>query len=304
MTGPSDPPPVAKYLTAELAEQMSGGHLQLAAPRAPDDIPIISPDRARDLARAFLHSWGRETVSRWAWERGTPIDQGSITPGDRVYFARTPHGRLPDDLYHPAIRRIYGPMYLVPMVAGGETVALLAVSAYSTDLEIDAKGLIRSPFFGGSYFFSTAVAPNPRDKRFQFTPVTPEEAVAYAGRLTGAHVSALPELVLMPPFHPTSAQWRLTMDRPVQVRRRSVPGLTRRGEEVSGSEPAFATKELYVGPNRLVTVPARVQPAHKRVAYPVGQERGGNQPHVTTDLPRRDDLPLEFEAVVIQPEGR
>ncbi|HEX8431993.1 MAG TPA: hypothetical protein VF625_11920, partial [Longimicrobium sp.] len=107
-------PDVSPYVTTEVAEQLTlEGRFRFPTPRAPDDIPIISEGRARELAVAFLRTWGHSVVPRWAWERNSPIDAGSLSPASRVYFAHSPHGRLPDDLYHPAIRRIYGPMYIV-----------------------------------------------------------------------------------------------------------------------------------------------------------------------------------------------
>ena len=298
-------PNVNPYVSERLAGQLTAdGHFRLAPAQAPDDIPIISADRARELARAYLRSWGRDQLARWAWERGGSLDPGAVAPSSRVYFAQTPHGRLPNDLYHPAIRRIYGPMYIVPLEHQEQVVALLAVSAYSTDLGVDSGGLIEMPKLGGSYFFSKAVAPAPRDPRFQFVAVSPEEAVKHVAERTGARVTEVPELVLLAGYHPASAAWRIRVDRPVRVRRTALPtspGVTR----ANPNPTPFAVREVYVANNHIVTVPSPDQPTHKSVHYPTGPGTArGEQPGTAYDLPRRGELPILHETVEFDEEGR
>lgn len=297
-------PDVNPYVSEQLKEHLTpDGRFRLAPAKAPDDVPIITPERARDLARAYLASWGDASVSRWAWERGGSLGTDVVAPSARVYFAQSPLGRIPDDLYHPAVRRMYGPMYIVPLESGGEVVALLCVSAYSTDLEINARGLVETPKLGGSYFFSKAVAPDPRDPRFRFVAVSPEEAVEYVARRTGARVTEIPELVLLPGYHPASAAWRVRLDRPVRVRRISLPSSAAAAPRPPDTAP-FEVRELYVANDRILTVPSREQPAHKRISYPTGPgtSRAG-EPSRMYDLPRRRDLPILHEAVAFDEVG-
>lgn len=297
-------PDVKPYVTEQVAKQLTPeGRFQLALARAPDDIPIITAERARELARGYLRSWGPASVPRWAWERGGSLDPGAITPASRIYFAQTPLGRIPDDLYHPAIRRIYGPMYIVPLESGGEVVTLLCISAYSTDVEINSRGLIETPRLGGSFFFSKAVAPNPRDPRFHFVAVSPEEAVKHVAEQTGARVTEVPELVLLAGYHPASAAWRIKLDRPARVRRIALP--TPPGVVLPAPDATpFAVSELYVANNYILTVPSNNQPPHKRINYPTGPgEPRGQQPSKMHDLPRRGELPILHEAVAFEKEG-
>jgi hypothetical protein len=297
-------PGVHPYVSEQLAKQLTPeGRFRLAPAKAPDDIPIITPDRARELARAYLRTWGRDQAARWSWERGARVDVGAIAPSSRVYFAHSAQGRLPDDLYHPAIRRIYGPMYQVPLEAGGEVVALLSISAYSTDLEIDKRGLVVSPPLGGSYFFSKAVAPSPRDPRFRFEAVTPEAAAKQVSERTGARVTELPELVLMPGYHPSSARWRVKLDRAVQVRR--VAAKTAPGAAAPPPDPApLPVQELYVGPNSIFTVADGAQPSSTRVLYPTGPgPRNGAEPTASRAVQRRGSLPLSHQRVSLDGEG-
>jgi|GEM_PF-2417491 hypothetical protein len=296
-------PDVSPYVTASLAEQLTpDGRFRFAAPRAPDDIPIITPERAGELASAFLRTWGPSVVPRWAWERNSPIDLGSLSPSSRVYFAHSPHGRLPDDLYHPAIRRIYGPMYMVPLESGGEVVALLSISAYSTDLRIDTDGTVLMPVLGGSYFFTEAVAPAPREPRFHYEPVTPEEAVKRVGEATGARVNETPALLRRAHYHPSLAMWRLKLDRPIRVRRQPSPGPKGMPSFVPDDVPV-SVRELYVGPNSFLSIPRAVQPAHFPFSYPTGPGgRDDHGPHKMFNLPRRNDLPVEHDPVTIDPD--
>lgn len=239
-------------------------------------------------------------MPRWAWERGGSLDVNAIEPASQIYFAQTPLGRIPDDLYHPAIRRIYGPMYIVPLESGGEIVTLLCISAYSTDVEINSRGLVETPRLGGSFFFSKAVAPNPRDPRFHFVAVSPEEAVKHVAEQTGARVTEVPELVLLAGYHPASAAWRIKLDRSIRVHRIALPGVPR---PVPDATP-FSAQELYVANNHILTVPSKEQPPHKRINYPIGPESPrGDEPSRMYDLPRRGDLPILHEPVAFEKAG-
>lgn len=303
MTEPSAESPLEKYVVGAAADQLRDGKFVLATPEAVNGIPIISAERARALATAYLHTWGSTMIPLWAWERDVPLSSGAVAPGSRIFFAQTPYGRFPGDLYHPAFQRIYGPWYLVPLNAGDETVALLAVSAYSTDVTIDHDGRIRTPPLGGSYFVSKAVAPTPRLPKFHFVPVSPEEAVERVAKLTGASITEAPRLVLPNNgVHPALAHWRVALDRPVLVRRGVL--FDRPGAALPDQTP-IAVREVYAGPNGRLFIAKADQPAHIRVLYPTGPgSRDGPQPHAVHHLPRRPDTPVDFEPVTLVIEGR
>jgi hypothetical protein len=189
-------------------------------------------------------------------------------------------------------------MYLVPMLAKDETVAYLAISAYSTDLKIRENGTIDMPAKGGSYFFPVAVAPHPPQKRFHFVPVGPEEAAAYVAERTGVRIDAVPRLVLRDgAWHPATAQWRLTLERPVRIRRQPSP--ERPG--VSVDDAPVAVREVFVGPNREIRIASARQPVSGRVVYPTGPARAGEVgAHAVHELPRRAEMPTEFDTVVLE----
>jgi hypothetical protein len=293
-------PDVSPYVTASLAEQLTPeGRFRFPPPKAPDDVPIITEQRARELAVAYMRTWGGYRRGEWAYERGAPLPSGDVVPADRIFFAETPHARFPDT-YHPASKRMYGPMYVVPMEASGELVAYLAISAYGTDLGIRADGTIESPRLGGSYFFAAAVAPNPSQKRFRFEPVGPEEAVERVSRAAGARAALPPKLILQNAgWHPATALWKVTLDRPVKVRRKPHPG---RPEAAVDPAPALV-RDLYVAPGGELRIPTAQQPAHVRVGYTAGPPTAGGAPQAVHQLPRRADLPLVFDAVTLETEG-
>lgn len=162
-----------------------------------------------------------------------------------MYFADTPHGRIPDG-FHGAYQRMIGPWYLLQFMDGDEPVLAFAVSAYSTDLEI-RNGIVREPVEGGEYFTfraitgSTVTGPG--------FPVSPEEAIAHVHAVTGAKVVRVPELVLRnSAWSQFSAQWKLELDRPVTVE--TVPADGNR-HPVGRSR----VTELFVGPANSILLP-------------------------------------------------
>lgn len=287
----SVPPELQACVSQEAARQIGpDGRFLLPTPRAPDDVPILTPDRARELARAFLATWGHAHAEVWTRQRGSALDVGDLHLSDRVYFAQSPHGRFPDG-HHGAYRRMLGPWYVLHFTDGRQPVLAVALSAYGTDLEI-RDGTIHQPAEGGAYFMTSAVAATDT-VRGPYHPVTPEDAVALGGELTGARIDAAPELVLRTGWHPVMSAWKLALDRPVAVTRKDVPGTSAPGERV-------VTREVYVTPGNVLLLPARVQPAGSRI---VTEDLPGHSA-ATIDVPRRGELPVAFDEVTVAAEGR
>lgn len=259
IAGPIAPPNLQAYVTGSAAASLNAqGLFNLAAPVAPGARPIISAERAGELALAAVRSWGPSLNGAWNEERGEPISLSHLQVGPRTLFARTPYGAFPGG-YHPASARAYGPYYLVTLYSGVDPVLLISVAAYNEDTKINERGLVERPVFSGMEFITQAL---PRDTA-DFRMISPEEAVALAGRATGARVTTTPELVrLGMPNAPASAVWKLTLDRDVPVKARS------------GSR---RVRELYVAPERnrrlMIAVPsaARVEHTSGVVMLPSGQ---------------------------------
>jgi hypothetical protein len=228
------PPNIHRFVTGQAAASLGAdGRFALAAPAAPDDRPIISAERAGELALASVRTWGPSLHQAWERERGGPIDLASLRVGGRILFARSPYGKFPDG-YHPAFARTYGPYYLVTLYSGPDPVLLITVAAYNEETRIDEKGLVRRPVNSGAEFFSMGLPAQSNE----FQLVSPEAAVEEVGRVTGARVTATPELVrLGMPYHPATAVWKLSLDRDIPVQAR-------------GKGTTHRVRELYVGPVR------------------------------------------------------
>lgn len=259
IAGPAVAPPnLQRHVTAEAAASLNAqGMFALAAPAAPDARPIISAERAGELALASVRSWGPSLRAGWEKERGQRIDLENLRVGGRVLFARTPYGKFPDG-YHPALARAYGPYYLVTLYSGAHPVLLISVAAYNGETRINQRGLADRPVLSGMEFISRAL---PLDTT-RFRLLSPEEAVEHVARTTGARVAATPELVrLSMPNAPESAAWRITLDRELPIRART--GATR-------------VRHIYVSPERgrrlmaAVGAKPRVERTSGIVVLPVG----------------------------------
>jgi hypothetical protein len=190
-----DPPAsLRQHVTGAAAQAINAnGYFDLAHPGAPSTVPILSPERAGMLARAYVKTWRDFIRGPLEKERGGPIPFDQLQPG-RVFFAQTPFGVVPDG-FHPVYRNMYGPYYLVTMVNGREPVLIISVAAYATYEQIDERGYLKPTVRGGDEFIHMAVA---RGERIGtgFQPNYPEQAVEQVGRATGARATHVPAVVL------------------------------------------------------------------------------------------------------------
>jgi hypothetical protein len=216
-TGIEAPPPdIRPYVAGEAAAALSAsGTFPYAGPTHDRGERMISPERAGELALAYVRAFGQFFHRSWEKDAGRSIHLPSLRVDTRVFFAEAPYGRFPEGPFHPAYRKIFGPEYIVTLTDGRTPVLLVGVSAYNTDVAIDERGLVVTPPDGGSEFTSFGI---PSDTSV-YTHLTPERAVARVGHRTGARVLSPPVLLQMSAFHhPVLAVWRLSLDRPVPVR--------------------------------------------------------------------------------------
>lgn len=278
---------IQRYVTGNAALSLSPqGQFQLPAPRAPDSVPIISPDRARDLAQAFVRTWGPHYERVWSEERGAPIRVDALEPAGRVLYASTPYALFPTG-FHSAFRKAYGPWYLVVMAERGTPALMVAVSAYNTDLRIDGHGRVITQQQAGNEFEAWVIGPSDRALR----PATPEEAVARIARATGIRTREPPHLLLRDSRqHPASALWSLALERDVRVRPR-------------GGGAEVATESLLVGPNGKVFFAPASQPSEEvttAIRYTPDGERVGPE---TVRLPMRPGAATLYVEVNLESES-
>jgi hypothetical protein len=288
IAGPDQAAPrLSQFVTGNAAAALDAeGRFSLADPSAPGNRPIIKAERAGELALSYVRSFGPSLKGVWEEERGAPIDINTLRADGRILYAATPYGAFPSG-FHPGFETAFGPYYLVPLTSGGKPVLLISVAAYNTQTSIDRRGFIDRPLYRGNEFVSRGI---PVDST-QFRLVSPEEAVAYVGRVTGARISRTPELVRMAlPHAPASALWRLTLDREVEVRAGRDRGRAR-------------VREIYIGPDQdnrmMMSMPRtdRFQP------FPALRIDNGHERNEIAQVPVLDGAPVSFEPVVVDQGG-
>lgn len=294
-TQPIMPAQIQAYVTGDAARSLgSDGLFELTPATAPADLQIIAPGRAGELASAYVRTYGPTMGPGFKMFGASDIDVGKLEMSPRVFYAETPFARFPD-VWSLAPRRHFGPYYVTHFLLDGRPALTVAVSAYAQDVRISLEGRIVLPVQVGGLFYDFPVTQ--QGARVSYRPVSPEEAVQMVAAQAGARVTNPPRLMLRDRrFHPVTAQWQLTLDRPVGVKR--------------GSE-RLSVRELFVGPNGALSVPSAAQPTATRAEYrsgprpmragPSRSTRGqGAAPRSAVDLPRRPGIPTEFDDVILE----
>jgi hypothetical protein len=277
-------PEIRAYVAGDAAQNLeTGGRFVLAPPPAEIDGPLITPEQAGEFAVAFARKWGRFYIEDWSKERGSPVDPASLSPDPRIFYAETSFGRVPDG-FHPAFRRSYGPWYLVTLVQGGKPALQVAVSAYNTELKIDAHGMLVHPMHSGNDFYAVGIAA--RTGTPGVRPITAEQAVEAVGRRTGARTERTPTLHLLGKGqHPANAIWRIDLDRPVRVR-------------VAGT--ARQVRTVYAGQGGQYYIPSARQPAGYQgtgIRYDAAGQRIGPD---LLNVPAKPGGVLAFDEVTLE----
>jgi hypothetical protein len=284
-------------LTGEAAAHVDGhGGYVLPAARAPDDVPMITAERAKELAVAFVHTYGRSHAPGWAMHRGAPLSTAGLRVSHRVFYAESPFGRVPDGYGWP--RRVFGPWYIVTFEDGGEPVLGVAVSAYSTDVAIENGILLEPALDQGERFVSRAVALSPGVPA-PYTPVSPEQAVKIAAERTGRRVSDVPRLVLRnAAWHPLYSLWHVSLDREIWIEHRAVKGSSAPGARER-------VREIFVGASGgTLFAPGRLKRTAEQVPVRTGWgERGKVSPHVVITVPYRGGASVDYDEVTVTPAG-
>lgn len=281
------PTGIKRYVTGDAATRLgTDGRFALAVPPDPNGRRMITAERAGELALASVRTWGASFARRWEAEWGAPVDRENLRVDPRILFANSPYGPFPEG-HHPAYTKMYGPYYLVRLNSGAEPVLTVSVSAYATEVTVDSRGLVHRPVQRGAEFVFEAVPADRRGDRF----VSPEEAVERVGRATGARVSRAPELVrLGRNYAPSSAVWRLSLDREVAVRAQS-------------RDTRVQAHEIYVptarGAHMLIS--AGDGTASSEAAYPVDASRNTRAERV--EVPVRKGEFTVFDPVLTEGEG-
>lgn len=177
-----------------------------------EGMPVVTADRARELAAAFAKSFGPAFHPYWVKERGGSINLGALAPSVRVFPMHTAYGSVPTVGCHPSYVRSFGSYYLLTLDAGSSQNVRLGVSAQTTLYSVSPIGGLVEPSRTGSDFDSDGVRVDGKGRIL----LTPEQAVALAAGATGRMATTVPQLfgrgVL---WVSTAALWRVTLDQPV-----------------------------------------------------------------------------------------
>lgn len=266
------PDNLRSYVTGDAAANLTPQGSFVLPPPAPEPYSQLTPEQAAGLALLFAKTFGpyiREYLERY---HGRAINFSTLRVGSPAYYASTPYAPTPDTV-DPGTRNVFGPFYLVYLVAPDGRPVIVAEVAARTEITTE-NGQLKFPLSYGNDVRLEAVGPG----RGYMTPPSPERAVQIAGSATGAHAKMVPELLLPDRFHtPAHARWRVTLDRPVTVRGRRT-GVTR------------SERDLYVGLDGDLTIPDETQPEFGFV-----KARNGE----TVSISVRPGRPVAFESVTI-----
>jgi hypothetical protein len=257
ITGPSDTVDVRPYVTGAAAANLGPDLLfTFPVPTAPSTLPIISAERARDLARANVLSYGPALSSSWQEQHGRAFDFSLLQADSRAFYASSPYELFPEG-FHPAVRRTFGPYYLVRMSSGTSYPLMVAVSAYNTHVTITPEGKLHTPGESGMEFLEHGIPADSTSNEY-YSLLSPEAAVVRVALKTGVRISEIPEHVLTEArMSAYGGLWKLTLERPVRVR-------------VVASGRTAEVSQIYVGreKGRQLLIPAAQQPTEITLSAP------------------------------------
>ncbi|MFL5606546.1 MAG: hypothetical protein ACJ8AD_08885 [Gemmatimonadaceae bacterium] len=236
-----------------------------------------------------MRTMGRFHVDAWQKQRGAPISLAALAPAPRAYFAQTPYAAVPSGL-HPAVKKLYGPYYVVPLLENGSIAVLLGVSAYNTDEKIGSDGQLELPRIDGNAFVGSGIPAS----MSAHMAMSPEDIVMKSARATKRKVANVPELMRpSAKVVPIFALWKIALDSDVVVTRGPARGIER-------------TRSLYVGRKSAedLRLPSLVQPVEDTGTAATIDAKG----HMGADAPFRVRVrvgqKVDYEPVTLQPEIR
>ena len=285
------PAAMGLLVAGEAADRLQpDGTFRLPSQR-PSARPQIDEIRAREIASAFIATHLAGFRSALERDRGASIDVKSVTVCPRIFYAESAFEDLPSEVpgvYH----RLYGPWWLATLCSpGGESVVALGISAYATELGIEA-GKLTYPAISGGEFRVVGIPPG-EDNRL---PITPEAAVRRAAGMANRRITAIPRLLLRLPgsAYPQLAQWHLTLDSDAQLEIAGTPGTVRGKEIFVGAEYRAQPSVTRANSSQPDAVEVQWRPSPR-----IGDPQGTPLPPLrTTRLARRPETPIVFSRII------
>ena len=195
---------------AALAALDETGHFRSLLPAEPSPYPMLADTQAVRIAGEFWRDFGLMVKAGVERDRGAPIDQRSIAPCGRAYFAESPYAAPPDSLSLGA-RQDLGPRWLVPFCNGRTTQVLLAIPVYAAVVDPATR---RTVWVGhNNTIYDWIGVPDGVTLAF-----SAEEAAIAVATLTGQKVTQVPRLLgVERPIAPWYANWSVTIDHEVMT---------------------------------------------------------------------------------------
>lgn len=280
-TAPDSAPDVRAWVVGEAARSL-GPDGRFVFPEAviQTPYPVINESRARELALAYVRTFASLSTF-WRpleLQHEGSIDVERLQPAPRVEYAESVYEPLPDS-YSDAIRRAFGPAFLVRLLVGSVPTVHVTVSVYATEIQIRDGKVITGGSAGGTF----EALGTPRTYGYS-KPISPELATVVIGEATGLRIELIPSLSLPSwEYSAAFAKWKLTLERTASFR----------GVE---SGRVYNTRTVYVGVKHIEGVPGG-NPAAVFVpldTQPQVDTVGGNPPWY---LRVRAASPVLFEEV-------
>lgn len=282
-------PDIRALVTGAAADSLGpdgrfGGNPDVAASR--EGVPVVTADRARELAAAFVKSFGPAFHADWVKERGGPIALETLLPSVRVFPLHTAYASVPDVGCHPAYVRLFGSYYLLTLNDGSEQNVRLSVSAQTTDYSIGLNGELIRPSRSGNDVDSDGVRIDGRSRVL----LSPEQAVALAAAATGRSVTTVPRLFGRGvQWVATAALWRVTLDAPVTA--------VRPGGGTVQTQVVYVSSEA----DSRFFVADQVQPSSSTVTCPKVDENLVEHGTETITVQIRLGEPTAYSGVTLRP---
>ncbi len=288
---PMPTPSVLRASVTGFAAEAIGPNDQIQLAEFSGEENELTASEAVNLASVWTRNYGPMTRGWLERTHGAAINFKTLKTCGRPLYARSAFNAPPQSIPSP-FRRSHGPWWLVTFCDDGSPSVSVAVSAWATELTVQA-GMIRFPMVSGTEFVAIGI---PLGHVGEY-PMAPEMAIVMTAEQVGKRIAKVPELVTPLPTDgpPQLARWRLTLETPTMAR------------TTSGQR---ATNEVFVGPtvvgerNIATSAAAPEQPVtielnwipvpHRGEAATAYTARAITQ---TIELLRRVDTPVRVEPI-------
>ncbi len=174
---------------------------------------VISPERAAELAVAYMREFGPHIRDNIEQHHGAQVDLTQLKAEPQVLLSESPYNALPANAGMP-FHRALGSYYLVRLRNSSDPVLSVAVSVHATNIDVELGGKMRAIGALGNEF-RTWVIPKASPSQ---PNISPEQAVVATYRAFGELIAEPPRFVRAgAEFTPHIGHWRVVLAKPIQL---------------------------------------------------------------------------------------